>query len=219
MNLLAQSSTSQAGSGSPLGSSSLKAGSFVETYKLSLIPREEFNNLHSFVQACFDEGRQKFNTKLKTISTDIDDFPACHRPYLARCDALGVSMADRGMTNKEFHIWITPSYEKLSYRFYMTLAHEMVHGYAGLQYGHNAHWRRWFYRVLWHLNEAKMIPEPESELRMVAFSVECSYNHSTDYTKSLHALPVEAFAKAEEEHGRVLKNFWKRINAPSNNSV
>lgn len=204
------SSRSKGGSDSPAGSESGQDGSSLKTYKLSVIPREEFEQFHTFVQAVFDEGRQRFSNQLITVSTDIDDFPTVHQGYLAKSDSLGVAMADWGKNNEEFHLWMTPSYKFPSFKFYMTLAHELTHGYAGLQYGHSAHWRRWFYRVLFHLVQAKMMPKPASGLELVFYSVESAYNHSSN---DLHSLPIEALAKASSEHDKVLSNYWSRLHA------
>lgn len=175
-------------------------------YGLSQITEDEFDRLHQLVLSVFDEGRQRFSPTLATVGTDISWFPQCHRAYLAKHQALGVTMEDLGARQEEFHIWITPAYVGPVFKFYMTLAHELVHGYAGLKYGHNAHWRRWFYRVMWHLHAAGFIPEPESELQAVLWGQGISYNRSGNEFN----LVTEAFAKAEEDHDKVLDNFWKR---------
>lgn len=168
--------------------------------------------MHQFVQAVFDEGHQRFTPQLMAIGTEVSWFPKCHQQYLVHSDSLGVTMEDYDEHQKEFHIWITPAYRAPVFKFYMTLAHELVHGYAGLKYGHNAHWRRWFYRVLWHLNESKLIPEPESSLGAICWSVGRTYNR-TGLPSVEKALIQEAFQKAKSEHVQVVENYWKRINA------
>lgn len=176
-------------------------------YGLSQITEDEFDRIHSMVLAVFDEGRQRFSPTLATIGTDIDWFPTVHRAYLAKHQALGVTMEDLGQREEEFHIWITPGYREPLFKFYMTLAHELVHGYAGLKYGHNAHWRRWFYRVMWHLHESGMIPTPESELKAVMWGQGLSYNRVSGEFE----LVTEAFEKARKDHHKVIENYWKRI--------
>ncbi len=211
MQQTARSSKSPGGSATPNGATAKpKAGSSLMKYDLSVISREEFDTIHTFVQAVFDEGRQRFSPTLMTVSTNIKDFPPVHQAHLAKCDSLGVAMSDFDKAKDEFHLWMTPSYKLPAFRFYMTLAHELTHGYAGLQYGHSAHWRRWFYRVLSHLVIAKMIPKPASPINMLLFSVESCYNHAGG---DLFALPVEATAKVNEEHDRVMQNYWERIGA------
>ena len=176
-------------------------------YGLTIIPEEEFNRFHALVQSCFDQGRQRFSPTLETIGTDISWFPSCHRAYLAKHEALGVTMEDLGVRQEEFHIWITPAYQTPVFKFYMTLAHELVHGYAGLKYGHNAHWRRWFYRVMWHLHAGGFLPEPENELKMVLWGQGLSYNRVSGELE----LVTEAFDKARRDHSKVLDSYWKRI--------
>lgn len=180
-------------------------------YNLSVISQEEFETFHTLVQSVFDEGRQVYHPKLMQVSTDWTEMPEVHHAYLTKSDCLGVCMSELGMENEEFHVWITPSYIAPMYKFYMTLAHELCHGYVGTRYGHNAHWRRWFYRVLWHLNEAKLIPEPESELKWVGVSVEYCYNYKPNVDPMLTIM--EAFNKAKSEHSQVMNNFLGRMNA------
>lgn len=175
-------------------------------YGLTQISKEEFDNFHTFVQACFDQGYQRRDPPLlKSISIHQSWAPTEYQGYLAKSDSLGVTMGTH-----EFDIWITPSYQSPVFKFYMTLAHELVHGYAGLKYGHNVHWRRWFYRVLWHLVEAKMIPEPESTPAEVLFSVERVYNQKY-WEPSAQALVDEAMAKAIDEHEKVMASYWRRL--------
>lgn len=185
-------------------------------YDLTQISEEEFRVLHTFVQACFDQGKQQFSPVLTRITNQNEGFDPHHMEYIAKDGALAVTLENRGDYQTRFQIWVTSAY-KASFSFYQTLAHELVHGYAGLKYGHNAHWRRWYYRVMWHLIEAKMIPTPESPLREVCFQTGLGYNYTS--AKAELDLIDEAFTKAEEEHDHVLQNYWKRINAPSRNHV
>lgn len=178
-------------------------------YNLSMIPKEEFDKFHTMVRACFDVGKQQFSPELKTVSTHYSDMPQCHWQYLAKSDALGVAMADHNMNGKEFHLWISPSYTWPSFKFWMTIAHELTHGYAGLQYGHSAHWRRWFYRVMWHLAKEDFIPKSESDLSLVLFSVEKAYNYTG--AKMLDSI-LEAFNRAEKDHKQVMEHYWERLN-------
>lgn len=181
---------------------------FGYTYDLPALDVVEFQQLHSFVKAVFDEGRQRFKMELATVTNQIAMCPPSHWPYLTKCDCLGVSMQAQGKP-EEFHIWINPAYKKPVFKFYMTLTHELVHGYAGLQYGHNSHWRRWFYRTLWHLVEGSMIPMPEDELKYVCCTVEHAYNHTPKLDPMLTIL--EAFNKAEGEHDKVKANYFRRL--------
>ena len=175
-------------------------------YGLTQISKEEFDNLHAFVRACFDQGYQRRDPPLlKSISIHHSWAPQEHQEYLARNDSLGVTMGTH-----EFDIWITPAYKGPVFKFYMTLAHELVHGYAGLKYGHNAHWRRWFYRVLFHLVEAKIIPTPESDIQSVLLSVELSYNPKW-WQSGAAGLVDEAINKAQQEHSKVLDSYWSRL--------
>lgn len=177
-------------------------------YDLEVIGFLEFDLIHTYVQSIFDQGRRRTDVKLKTMTNKIAHCPQGHWPYLAESDCLGVSMTDHGKPD-EFHVWINPAYKAPVFKFYMTLAHELTHGYVGLGYGHNAHWRRWFYRVLWHLVESKLIPEPEDALKFVCISVEHAYNHVLKVDPMLTIL--EAFNKAQSEHSVVNSNYLIRL--------
>lgn len=181
-------------------------------YGLTQIPQSEFDTLHTFVKACFDEGRQRFSPTLETIGTNFTWFPEVHQDYLASNVALGTTMEISEEHQKKFHIWITPQYKEPVFKFYMTLVHELVHGYAGLKYGHNAHWRRWFHRVMWHAIAAKVIPEPDSSVDLVLYSVECNYNYGTP--ESAYQLVRESISQAWKEHSKILDNYWRRLECP-----
>lgn len=180
-------------------------------YNLPVLSEDDFSDLHTFVQACFDLGRQRFSPTLKTVSNNWTDLPEIHHGYLAKCQSLGVAMTAPAEEHGDFHLWMTPQWETASQSFYNTLVHELVHGYAGLQYGHNAHWRRWLYRVRWHLNEAFMTPMYIHDLRMHCFNIGLTYNKSKENNE--FDLLVEAFATAKEEHNQVMDNYWKRLYA------
>lgn len=187
-------------------------------YELPQISEDQFTDFHSFVQSCFDLGRQQFDPKLTRITTVNKGFNPLHAEYLRKSDALAVTMENHGDYQKRFQIWVNPCYKEPSFGFYMTLAHELVHGYAGLKYGHNAHWRRWLYRVMWHLDRSSMIPEAVDGLELVCFNTGLRYNY-TNHKAELDLIE-EAFRVAEQEHDKVEENFWKRtIDAPSRNLV
>ena len=179
-------------------------------FNLSQISKEEFDNLHSLVKACFDQGRQRVTPKLRSISNDVEDMPEVHRENLrATSDALALTMTTHGTRADVFDIWMLPQLLPGNFRFYQTLVHELVHGYAGIYCGHNAHWRRWFYRTLWHADQAQMLPEHESELRMICFSVGTRYTKD-DPWKELKLID-EAFSKAESEHTKVMDAYLERV--------
>lgn len=178
-------------------------------YNLSVISEDEFTTFHTFVQAVFDEGHQWYKPKLMTVSQAWADMPEIHHATMKNSDCLGVSMADAGMAREEFHVWMSPSWEWPSFKFFMTLAHELCHGYVGLQYDHTPNWRRWFYRTLWHLNKQWMLPQPEDDLKYVCVTVEHAYNTRPKVDPMLTIL--EAFNKAESEHDRVLDNYFGRL--------
>lgn len=183
-------------------------------YNLPLISRNDFDMFHTFVQSVFDEGRQRFNPRLNIISNQWVDFPEPDDVYLSNCTSLGVCMEPPGAYQSYFNIWINPSYKDPVFKFWMTLAHELTHGYVGAKYGHNAHWRRWFYRVMWHLNETFLIPEPEDSLFSICICQEFTYNQSIKLDCALTVR--EAFSKAEKEHDKIKTNFIRRMNfAPS----
>lgn len=177
-------------------------------YDLPQISEEEFDRFHAFVQSVFDQGRQRFSPELQRITTVNEGFHPEHAAYLKSTDSLAVTMENRGEHQEKFSIWVNPAYKEPSFRFYTTLAHELTHGYAGLKYGHNSHWRRWFYRVLWHLDRSAMIPASEEPLRLVCYGMGLQYN-TVSSSQELY-LVDEAFAKAEEEHPQVEDNFWER---------
>ncbi len=177
-------------------------------YDLTTISHDQFDILHTFIRSVFDQGRQRFTINLATMTNQAGLCPEYHWPYLFKTDSLGVSMTARG-NSSEFHVWINPSFREPLFKFYMTLVHELVHGYAGLSYGHNAHWRRWFYRTMWHLVQAEIIPAPEDELKYVCTTVEHSYNQSPKIDPMLTIL--EAFNKAESEHEVVKTNYFRKL--------
>ncbi len=176
--------------------------------------RESFDNLHLMVRACFDEGRQRFHPTLTRITIHNSGFRKDHAEYIEKDQCLAVALENGGL-QKNFSIWVNPSYTGDCYWFRATLVHELVHGYAGLRYGHNAHWRRWYYRVMWHMAQTGYLIINPDKLENLCLDVGLNYN----YVGGELTLVREAFAKAESEHSQVLSNFWKRINAPSNHSV
>lgn len=171
------------------------------------MPRKEFDEFHSFVLACFDQGHQRFHPKLRRITTDKTGYAPEHEAYLEKGDALAVTMEGWTDIETEFDIWVTPTYYRNSPLFRATLAHELVHGYAGLKYGHNAHWRRWYYRVMWHLQKAHFLGM--RDLPQELYDTEKRYNRVSMVQGE--TLLCEAAETAEAEHSQVLESFWKRI--------
>lgn len=186
----------------------MELGNEKTKYNLGLISEEQFNDLHDFVRAVFDQGRQRFKSELRIISNDASDFPG-DREYLQNCGSLGVCMEPQGAYQKYFNIWISPNYAWPSRRFYMTVAHELTHGYAGLKYGHNAHWRRWFYRVWFHLNKANFLPWTSPDPMYDLLSVEHQYNQTVTIDPVLTIR--EALNKADKEHDQVMENYLMRL--------
>lgn len=184
-------------------------------YNLPLISRNDFDMFHEFIKSVFDEGRQRFNPRLNIISNQRLDFPERDAEYLKDCTSLGVCMEPPGAYQSYFNIWINPAYKDAVFKFWMTLAHELTHGYVGAKYGHNSHWRRWFYRVMWHLNQTDLMPKLDVDnLFWVCINQEYIYNLSPTLDPALTIR--EAFSKAEKEHDKVKTNFIRRMsNAPS----
>lgn len=176
-------------------------------YNLQVIPQYEFNLIHCFVEAIFDQGRQQFDMKLMTITDQISLCPQKWWEYINKEQPLGCSMPDPDP--EKFHIWMNPAFKLPYFKFYMVLLHELTHGYAGMQYGHNSHWRRWYYRVLWHCVKAEMIPKPVDQLKYVCVMVEKEYNRTVKVDPMLTIL--EAFSKAEKEHDQVMSNYFRRL--------
>lgn len=177
-------------------------------YELPQLSEDEFNTFHTFVKACFDQGRQRFSPELRRITTERDGFSPHHTAYLKTTDSLAVCMEGFDDYQTQFDIWVNPQYKEASPRFFMTLAHELTHGYAGLKYGHNAHWRRWYYRVLWHIKAAGFF-KPEDPVEHLMYSVECMYNQAS--LRSGVELIHEAMTRAESEHSQVMSNFSRRM--------
>ena len=174
-------------------------------YNLSLLSEEDFQQYHLFVKACFAESvHRRYTPELATVSSDWSDFPKSHQISLAESDSLGMTMSDFGEVNRKFHIWMTPSYRSPSTQFYKTLLHELCHGYAGLTQGHNAHWRRWYYRVLAHAVWGNIL---DIKLPETCYAVERCYNSVGD----LMSLPIEAANKAKEEHDRVMDRYMRSL--------
>lgn len=178
-------------------------------YDISVISQDEFEDFNNLVLSVFDEGKQWYKPKLMTVSHNFLEMPKIHHESMAKSTCLGVAMADEGKHHDEFHIWINPQWRAPVFKFYMLLAHELCHGYVGLQYDHTPSWRRWFYRTLWHLNEARMVPKPEDELKYVCVMVEMEYNKKPKVDPMLSIL--EAFHQAEREHDKVMDNYVTRI--------
>lgn len=176
-------------------------------YELPQMSREEFTEFHEYVRACFDQGRQRFNPELRRITTDPTGFDPEHEAYLKTTESLAVCMEGRGDYQEQFDIWVNPSYKEDSARFRLTLAHELTHGYAGLKYGHNAHWRRWYYRVLYHLHSAGFIEGPS----IGTFMVQTESRYNTVSLLQGNLLIQEAVEKADSEHNTVTTNYLKRM--------
>lgn len=183
-------------------------------YELPQMDEAHFMEFYTFVLSCFDQGRQRFQPQLRRITTEKTGYSPHHEAYLRETTALAVAMEGMGDYQKEFDIWVNPAYGKDNPRLRATLAHELVHGYAGLKYGHNTHWRRWYYRVLYHLQHADLLGL--ENLPEFVYNVELSYNQVS--VRQGETLIIESANKAKEEHAQVLKNYWKRIlGAPSSN--
>lgn len=186
------------------------AGSDSVKFNLSQMSKGEFDQFHAFVQACFDQGRQRVTPKLRAISNDIADMPEIHRGYLQTTSEIyALTMTTQGTRAETFDIYMIPQLLPGSFRFYLTLTHELVHGYAGLYCGHNAHWRRWLYRVLCHLDMAGMLPEHEDPVRLVCFSTGMGYTKGT--SKQEVDLVKEVFTRAENEHTKVMDAYTERL--------
>lgn len=113
-----------------------------------------------------------------------------------------------GEAGKYFHLWMNPSWQLATNAFYTTMTHELVHGYAGLQYGHGPQWRHWFSRVMFHVNEARMLPNYDENLYMRCFNVDLTYNKSA--TSSMDTV-VKSFNTASSEHPAVKTNYLERL--------
>lgn len=179
------------------------------TYNLPQIDEKVFEAFNTMVQACFDQGKQRSEHRLLTISTEVAHLHKTHAAYVNKHQPLAVAIA-AGKHLEDFNVWVNPQYKEDSFKFRLTLAHELVHGYAGIQYGHSAHWRRWYYRVVTHLYMAEFIPEPVDKLPVVLWGTGMRYNHTGDKRQEID-LVTEAMAKAKSEHDDVIENFWSRI--------
>lgn len=175
-------------------------------YNLKILSYSDFQVFDAAVQACFDLSRRVYKTQLVSVTDDWQDLPKEHHQYMQEKKSLGTTMDETG-NHQIFHTWVNPQFIRPSYKFYHTLVHELCHGYAGLQYGHAAHWRRWFYRVSWHLDQAKLMPKPASPLPMLCWNVEYIYNRKSE---NMMGTVLEAHKRAEEEHEQFLVNFEKR---------
>lgn len=175
-------------------------------YNLKILPYSEFEVFHAAVQAVFDLGRSPI-PNIISVTTEIPEAPLVHQKYLTKSGAMGVMMNRASGTSSDLCLWINPQFKETSYFFYMVLAHELTHGYAGLQYGHAAHWRRWFYRVMYHLTEVDLLPPSEDPLNMVCWGVEYTYNRTCN---NMAESVLEAFDRAEKDHEQFLENFEKR---------
>lgn len=198
-------------------------------YRLNAISEEEFNRFHSLVRAVFDQGRQRFDGRLRTVTDDPTLFPKSEQEYLAQNKALGVTFKLRGEEFGTFHIWMNPAYAEPSFSFFNTLAHELCHGYAGVGYGHNAHWRRWYYRVMYHLWENGFISTPDEDptdpdrypgetLEIMCYAKGFQYNR-IDSSQDELGLVREAFAKAKSDSDKVKENYFRRTLAQGANHI
>lgn len=177
-------------------------------YNLPALSEADFTTVHTFVQACFDEGRQRFKPELLTVSKDWRDFPKHFQDELKARQSMGVAMHELGESGKTFHLWMNPSWHLPTQRFYNTLIHELVHGYAGLFYGHSQQWRYWYHRVMWHLNETDIMPNPSKSLHIQCFNVDLNYNKGAG---SSWDSVIFAFHAAKRDHDKVLDNYVKRL--------
>jgi hypothetical protein len=177
-------------------------------YNLGMVNQSEFENLNHLTLACFDQGRQVYRPRLTQISTEISEMPDIHQPMLAKGGALALTMSTWGTRHETFEIWVTDRFKPGSYNLYQTLVHELVHGYAGLALGHNINWRRWFYRVLWHADEAGMLPPHGDDLRAICFSIACRYSQKEAWREL--GLIDQTFEQAQKEHTKVMNDYLRR---------
>lgn len=177
------------------------------TYQLPQMPKSEFKEFNNFVRACFDQSKARKVPELKRIDVHVKGHHPRHVKYIEKFQPLAVTVVSGKDMDTAFSIWVNPAYRDDTFKFRMTLAHELAHGYAGVKYGHSAHWRRWFYRVMWHLDSAEFLPEHEDPLSLICFASGHLYNHSD---KSERHLVEEAFEQADREHKDVLDSYWER---------
>lgn len=210
-NPLEPLSISLGGTACPDGATKgLESGS---SYQLSMMEKADFDIFHSVIQATMDQGRKRSNPELVRITTENEGFIEEHSDYLEKEKPLGCTMIINGDYDR-FAVWMNPSF--VDHRnFRITLAHELTHGYVGVAYQHSAHWRRWFYRVLWHLDRQDLLKiEPDDDpLMHIAFYRGIQYVRNTEHYYRERLLVEEAFEQAEAEHDNVLANLLVRCNA------
>lgn len=113
-------------------------------------PRKDFEASDRLVRSVSVNSRTE-TRELRTVTSDKALLTREFQTYLENDpEALGVCFGQN--EDKQFDIWISPSYRNTEAEFYKdTLLHELCHGYFGA-YVHNYRWKRIFGRVLHQYN-------------------------------------------------------------------
>lgn len=178
-------------------------------YNLPMMDRQTFDLFDSVVRGAVAQGRKKTPPYLKRITVEKQGFTDEHTAYLMKENPLGCTLVEQETRDEFFEIWLCPNFRD-SYNFRLTLAHELTHGYVGVGYLHGAHWRRWYYRVLKHLDLAGYLNpyggpggDQYDSLSLIAYYEGIRYVKKPELYGKERTLLEEAFAKAEAEHGKV----------------
>lgn len=181
-------------------------------FDLKQMDQDVFEDFHNLVLAVFDEGKQRVKPRLRYIGHSTEGLDESHADFIMDEAPLGLATANLADAPGEFFdIWMSPSFAGDSFYFRKTLAHELVHGYTGIQCGHNAHWRRWVYRVLMHLHKADMILT--NDIHEVCFTEGWRYIKDPAKLEQEDLLIEEVHRKVNKEHDRVLAHYFRRTHA------
>lgn len=200
------SSDSPVGRETPPGSELTVAG-----YKLPMMTRDDFDLINQLMLSVFAQGRKRQIPFLTRVTVDNEGFNEDHTSYLSTEKPLGCTMVENSEWDR-FSVWITPSYTEDSHSFRLTLTHELTHGYVGVGYQHGVHWRRWYYRVLKHLDlQGLLLRDPDELILHTAFYQGIRYVRNLNHYVRERLLVEEAFAKAEREHEAVMSDLLGRL--------
>lgn len=173
-----------------------------------ILSEEDFNLFHAGVLATRLAGRHT-SGKLMLLTDDYRDLPEELHRYIEREKPLGYCVSPTGWNEKVFEVWVTPAYQD-STQFRCTLLHELLHGYVGISYGHNAHWRKHMYSALFHMAELGLM-QPQGDEQVDPEDI-ARYG-LRNYVKDVHKEAVlrhQAIEQAKGAHPLVRELFNQR---------
>jgi len=189
-------------------------------YNLPQMDQADFHKINAMVLAVLStqRKRRRSQARMRTVTVDSTGFSDGHAEYVNSGKVVGCALTDVGAMNQYFDVWMTPTYFD-GYWFRLTLAHELTHGYVGIDYQHSAHWRRWFYRVICHLQMEYLLRATPFDAASGDLQAQCFYagyryvKDPKNYPRE-KTLAYEALRQARQDHPAVLAEYRRLSSLP-----